>query len=87
MAKILPEGWVAGAAEPTPGSKDRYGRHFWLPRDKTLPPGTFVCRGFEGQLLAIVPKTRVVIVRLGSTRDRNAWGPDAFIASIVKALQ
>jgi CubicO group peptidase (beta-lactamase class C family) len=84
--RILPEGWVAGAAEPTRGSKRRYGRHFWLPRDKTLPPGTFLCRGFEGQLLAIVPEKRMVIVRLGSTRDRKAWDPDAFIASIVNAL-
>jgi CubicO group peptidase (beta-lactamase class C family) len=84
--RILPEGWVAGASEPTRGSKGRYGRHFWLPRDKTLPPGTFLCRGFDGQLLAIVPEKRAVIVRLGSTRDRNAWDPDAFVASIVNAL-
>lgn len=84
--RILPEGWVAGASEPTRGSKRRYGRHFWLPRDKTLPPGTFLCRGFEGQLLAIVPEKRVVIVRLGSTRDRTAWDPDAFVASVLRAL-
>ncbi|MBM4222030.1 MAG: serine hydrolase, partial [Gammaproteobacteria bacterium] len=53
--RILPEGWVAGASEPTRGSQRRYGRHFWLPRDKTLPAGTFLCRSFEGPLLAIVP--------------------------------
>lgn len=84
--RILPEGWVAGASEPTRGSKRRYGRHFWLPRDKTLPSGTFLCPGFEGQLLAIVPAKRAVIVRLGSTRDRKAWDPDAFVASVPKAL-
>lgn len=84
--RILPEGWAAGASEPTRGSKRRYGRHFWLPRDKTLPAGTFFCRGFEGQLLAIVPEKRAVIVRLGSTRDRKAWDPEAFVAAIIKAL-
>jgi CubicO group peptidase (beta-lactamase class C family) len=84
--RILPEGWAAGAAEPTRGSKHRYGRHFWLPRDKALPSKTFLCRGFEGQLLAIVPEKRLVIVRLGSTRDRKAWDPDAFVASMVEAF-
>jgi CubicO group peptidase (beta-lactamase class C family) len=83
--RILPEGWAAAASEPAQGSKRRYGRHFWLPRDQTLPPGTFLCRGFEGQLIAIVPEHRLVIVRLGSTRDRKTWDPDAFIASILKA--
>jgi CubicO group peptidase (beta-lactamase class C family) len=84
--RILPEGWVAGASEPTRGSKRRYGRHFWLPRDKTLPAGTYLCRGFGGQLIAIVPEKRVVIVRLGSTRDRKTWDPDAFVKSIINAL-
>jgi CubicO group peptidase (beta-lactamase class C family) len=84
--RILPEGWAAAASEPARGSKRRYGRHFWLLRDQTLPPGTFLCRGFEGQLIAIVPEHRLVIVRLGSTRDRKAWDPDAFIASILKAV-
>jgi len=84
--RILPEGWVAGASKGTKISKRRYGRHFWLPRDKSLPAGTFYCRGFEGQLLAIVPEKRAVIVRLGSTRDRKAWDPDAFTGSIIKAL-
>jgi CubicO group peptidase (beta-lactamase class C family) len=84
--RILPEGWVAGASKPTEGSKGRYGRHFWLPRDKNLPAGTFYCRGFEGQLIAIVPEKQAVIVRLGSTRDRKAWDLDAFTGSIIKAL-
>lgn len=84
--RILPEGWAAGAADPTKGSKHRYGRHFWLPRDQTLPAGTFYCRGFEGQLIAIVPEKRAVIVRLGSTRDRKAFDPDVFVTSILKAL-
>ena len=84
--RILPEGWAAAASEPSRGSKRRYGRHFWLPRDQTLPAGTFLCRGFEGQLIAIVPAKRVVIVRLGSTRNRKSWDPDAFIASILMAL-
>lgn len=85
--RILPEGWVATASKGTEISKGRYGRHFWLPRDKTLPAGTFYCRGFEGQLIAIVPEKQTVIVRLGSTRDRKAWDPDAFTGSILKALR
>lgn len=85
--RILPEGWVVGASQGTKISKRRYGRHFWLPHDKSLPAGTFYCRGFEGQLIAIVPEKRGVIVRLGSTRDRKAWDPDRFVASIIKALR
>jgi len=33
-----------------------------------------------------VPEKRAVIVRLGRTRDRKAFDPDAFVSSILKAL-
>jgi len=94
--RILPEGWVAYTTTPTPAApKGQYGAHFWLNRGKTsdpanrryphLPQDTFFAMGYQGQIIAIIPSHKLVIVRLGMTYDEN-WGMETFIKSVLSAI-
>lgn len=89
--RLLPEGWVAYCAAPTPPSGGRYGAHWWLrasERDdgRRLPPDAFYGRGHEGQLLAVLPSRDLVVVRLGVTRRDDAWDSEAFLAAVLGAV-
>jgi CubicO group peptidase (beta-lactamase class C family) len=61
---ILPAGWVAYAASPTPTppeETDGYGAHWWL------HGGLLYASGYEGQYIFVVPEKDLVVVRLGKT--------------------
>lgn len=94
--RILPEGWVAYTTTPTPAApKGQYGAHFWLNSGKTsdpagrrypqLPQDTFFAMGYQGQIIAIIPSHKLVIVRLGMTYDDN-WGMETFIKNALSAI-
>jgi CubicO group peptidase (beta-lactamase class C family) len=94
--RILPPGWVAYSTRPTPAAQTRpYGAHFWLNRDMTdgkakpfvnLPPDTFYASGYEGQNLVIIPSRKLVIVRLGMTRNGKAWDLESFVLDVLAAI-
>ena len=95
--RILPPGWVSYSTQPTPAAQSRpYGAHFWLNRSdmipgkakplEKLPPDTFYASGYEGQNVVIIPSRKVVIVRLGLTRDGNAWDMESFIFDVLAAI-
>lgn len=94
--RILPEGWVTFARSPAKGSKGAYGAHFWLrasnsirPNESNrgdLPGDAFFMLGRGGQMVAIVPSKEIVVVRLGLTRDRTAWDPEAFVKDVIARL-
>lgn len=75
-ARLLPEGWAAYAASPTPASDGAYGAHFWLNRDgaarrrymPNAPEDIYYFAGHEGQYVFIAPSANAVIVRTGITR-------------------
>ena len=78
--RILPEGWVAYSTTLTPTDpRGEYGAHFWTnsSRDKNgeqgqwpnLPGDAFFALGYDGQSLTIIPSRRLVVVRLGLTKD------------------
>jgi hypothetical protein len=81
--RILPEGWVDYSARLTPGSEAfGYGAGFWTNRgDQTaaamyragMPRDAFFARGSLGQFVAIVPSARLVIVRMGVSRERGEY--------------
>jgi CubicO group peptidase (beta-lactamase class C family) len=94
--RILPEGWVAYSTTPTPAApKGEYGAHFWLNRGRSpqaterlypqLPADAFFARGYQGQIIAIIPSRKLVIVRLGMTYDEK-WGMEPFIKTILDAI-
>ncbi|MGD0022488.1 MAG: serine hydrolase, partial [Smithellaceae bacterium] len=95
--RILPEGWVAYSTTPTPAApKGEYGAHFWLNRGSDgkainrlypqLPVDAFFARGYQGQIVAIIPSRKLVVVRLGMTYD-DKWGMEPFIKSISEAIK
>jgi CubicO group peptidase (beta-lactamase class C family) len=94
--RILPEGWVAYSTTPTPAApKGKYGAHFWLNRGDgpeannrpypQLPKDSFFARGYQGQIIAIIPSRRLVVIRLGMTYDDD-WGMEAVIKSVLEAI-
>jgi CubicO group peptidase (beta-lactamase class C family) len=96
--RILPEGWVRYSTTPTPNApKGEYGAQFWLnagrsgePEDRWMPkvpPDMYSLRGFEGQYVAIIPSTKLVVVRLGLSVGEKAWDEEQFLADIIDALK
>lgn len=94
--RILPEGWVAYSTTPTRAApKGEYGAHFWLNRGRTaqaterlyprLPADAFFARGYQGQIIAMIPSRNLVVVRLGMTYD-DQWGMESFITAIIDAI-
>ncbi|MDH3580219.1 MAG: beta-lactamase family protein [Hyphomicrobiales bacterium] len=94
--RILPEGWVEYAKSPTGRSGGLYGAHFWLKVPRflrpdfaealALPDDRFYMLGNDGQMVAIIPSLDLVVVRMGLSRRRNSWDPDAFLFNLVQAF-
>ena len=94
--RILPAGWLEYTRTPAPGDeRGLYGAHFWLglpPAKESaaasfeLPDDLFHARGYEGQYLVIIPSLKIVIVRLGLTREMDDWDPRGLISGVVDAL-
>lgn len=99
--RILPEGWVEYSRTPTPNNPHRnYGAHFWLnaepepghelagfaPMWPEAPRDTFSMNGFQGQHVAIVPSSELVIVRLGFSTEYLGAGMGLLIGGVVDAV-
>lgn len=90
--RILPEGWADHARSVTPGSKGRYGKHFWMSQyadppqvaNATLsfPPDTFMARGHEEQSIIIIPSKDVVIVCLSLIESSDLSQVRDYLAQI-----
>jgi len=96
--RILPEGWVTYSRTPTPTNPSgEYGAHFWLNTGSlqnkgerkypNLPSDAFFALGHDGQSLTIIPSRSLVVVRLGLTKDQDAWDLDSFIDDILKGIK
>ena len=76
--QILPAGWVEQTMTPGPVSP-QYGLMWWLDIDPHGHP-TWVARGSEGQLIAVVPEHQLVVA-IGSvpTNDMGLDGNDMWL--------
>ena len=94
---LLPLGWTAFSAKPTPQSPGEcYGAHWWLKLPKELggesaaasrlPADAMHALGHEGQCLSVIPSRGIVVVRLGLSIRIDAWDHAAFLASVINAL-
>ncbi len=66
--RILPEGWVKFTR-----TGEGYGALWWLNnagRWPHVPADCFVCEGYEGQYIWVIPSRRLVVVRLALQRGR-----------------
>jgi CubicO group peptidase (beta-lactamase class C family) len=95
--QLVPAGWIAYMRSVTPQSTHRdFGAHLWLrvpepynsraPAPPRLPEDAFHLVGHEGQLLSVIPSRRLVVLRMGLTRERFAWDHETFLAQVVDAL-
>ncbi len=96
--RLLPPGWVDAATTPAPAAPRRnYGLHWWLnrgPEDAPdqrpfpgLPRDVYYASGYQGQVLAVFPSERLVVVRLGCTKLRGAWSMHEFLAAVYAACR
>ena len=95
--RILPQGWVSYSRKPSSTAPlGRYGAHFWTnggniaggkpkPLEK-LPADTFYAAGYEGQYVIIIPSRKLVVVRLGMTRNIRAWDMESFVSEVLAAI-
>lgn len=95
--RILPEGWAAYVADPSPDQprsradgtpRPGYGAQFWLFGEADgLPDGTHAAMGNRGQYLVIVPERNVLVVRRGFDDNGGARFDIArFAADVLAAL-
>lgn len=91
--QILPAGYVDWMREPAPASGGTYGRgQLWLAgpergRQAELPDDTYWLRGHDGQSMAIVPSSRLIVLRLGLTPSSLDYSPAPMIAALVAAQE
>lgn len=88
--QVLPEGFAEWMREEAPASEGQYGRgQLWLAgpggleENGTLPADTFWLRGHDGQTIAVVPSSNLVVVRLGLTPSRLAYRPQRMVEALV----
>ena len=88
--RVLPEGWVHAATTPSGPQPERdlgYGATLWLlQRSPGVPADTFAALGNRGQVVAVVPSRKVVIVRRGEDPAGKRFDHAAFVAAVLAAL-
>lgn len=93
---VLPPGLLARVARPAQatGEGHGYGWHAWrigAPEGGQcagqVPPDTLAMRGHWGQIVAVVPSRRTVIVRLGWTFSRAQFDGCTFVRDVLAALR
>ena len=96
--RILPEGWVDYSRTPaSDGPGSLYGAHFWLDplgpsgwdrqKQSILPEDAFFALGHNGQSVTIIPSRKLVVVRLGLTKNAELWDLESFLLNILKAIE
>ena len=84
---ILLPGWVDYTTEPVKGSDGTYGALFWLNRSKELkdvPEDMYLCDGFHGQRVFIIPSKDLVVVRLGYSYKNFDF--NEFLSAVIKTI-
>lgn len=87
--RILPKGWVQYSSTPALASDGVYGAHFWTNSSGKYPsaPGNmFLCQGFHGQRIFILPSMDMIIVRLGISEE-DTFDFDQMLKEILAAFE
>ncbi|MBH5371738.1 serine hydrolase domain-containing protein [Bradyrhizobium glycinis] len=93
-ARLLPPGFVDYMRSPVPTSDEGngpvYGRGgVWLAQGQGfhLPADTFMLQGHLRQVIAIIPSRKLVILRMGLTREDVGYSVAKLLYAIVAACQ
>ena len=90
--QLLPPGFVDYMRSPSPVSDEGhgpvYGRgQIWLAKGQgfDLPADTFMMQGHLRQVIAIIPSRKLVILRMGLTREDIGFSNAKLLRAIVAA--
>ena len=90
--QLLPQGFVDYMRSPTPASDEGQGPVYghgqvWLARGQgfDLPADTFMLQGHLRQVIAIIPSQKLVILRMGMTREDIGFSNARLLHTIVAA--
>ena len=95
--QVVPKGWwkLAGVPAMPDGDGHGYGAQTWIPgqpvggeckSDAGVPKDTLSMDGHYGQLVAMVPSKKAVIVRLGWTIDKTKFDGCQFMSDVLANL-
>ena len=88
---ILSPDWVKFTHTEAPNSKGDYGAQFWLNRSgrelPDAPKDTYFADGYQGQRIYIIPSKKLVIVRMGLTKDKKSFDYNQMVVGIIDALK
>jgi CubicO group peptidase (beta-lactamase class C family) len=95
--RLLSSAWIRACLTPAPAaSRGEYGLHWWLNRGPGGDAGSrrfprlaaefFSAEGYEGQIVGVDPTRDVIVVRLGVTKDREAFDAREFVADVLEAF-
>ncbi len=93
--RLLPSGWIDAARIPHGKGNGSHGSHLWLNADPDgdgplqrewpdLPADLLSMDGHEGQYCVVFPRERMVIVRLGCTKN-GGFGLHALLRDVLRA--
>lgn len=93
--RLLPEGYVGMMARPTKASHGLYTEGFmWRVgpglasnTDSGQPAETIWFQGHDGQTIAIVPSSKLIVLRMGLTPNRLGYKPQTLLKAVISALQ
>ncbi|HMA49279.1 MAG TPA: serine hydrolase [Magnetospirillaceae bacterium] len=97
--RLFGKDWVAQSHRPTQLADGRpvaYGLQFWLNSDGTdgaklrlpdCPADLYMAEGHNGQVVAIIPSERAVLVRLGWTTGEARFDTNRHFVAILDALR
>jgi len=93
--QLLPEGWATYAGTRTPTAPEgNYGAQFWTRATDPastqywpdVPEDAYMCLGFEGQQVVIIPSRQLVAVRLGQALPESRWWSNDFLKGLLALL-
>lgn len=97
--RILPERWVEQTTTLSGSNQyGQYGLHFWLNtgrendastrRYSDAPTDMFYASGFDGQAVFVIPSRKLVIVRLGLTKNpQGEYGANRFLNEVISSIE
>lgn len=87
---IFSPDWVDFTTKEAPNSDSKYGAQFWLAKSghevPDAPKDTYFADGFHGQRVYIIPSKRLVIVRMGESKE-GEFDYNGFVKSVVEAFE
>ncbi len=87
---VLNPSWVNFTHQAAPNSNGDYGAQFWLNQSKLelpdAPADIYFADGFHGQRVYICPSKKLVIVRLGLTKNKD-FDYNKFVTEVLASLK